>query len=91
MGVNHINQNEGKTVEQQMRLRVRADIGALNLVPIGRDGAGGPLRWAWPGRGSITYGEVVRLCRARGWPRPELLPATVKHRIDDEPEETHGP
>ena len=84
MGVNQINQNEDKTVEQQMRLRMQTDIGELDLVPVGRDGAAAPLRWAWPGRSSVTYGEVVRWCRGRGWPRPELVPARVVRRAEAE-------
>ena len=88
MTVNHINQIDGRTVEQQMRLRLQTDKGPLDLVPIGRDDIGA-MRWSWPGRVSVTYGEVVRLCRARGWPRPELMPARIVRRAETE-EDDHG-
>lgn len=81
MRVNHINQNQGRQTEQQLRLRLRTDRGTLDLVSQRRDGTE-PLRWAWPGGGSRTYGDVVRLCRARDWPPPELLPARVVRRTE---------
>ena len=54
----------------------------------GRDDIGA-MQWSWPGRVSVTYGEVVRLCRARGWPRPELTPARIVRRAETE-EDDHG-
>lgn len=69
-----------------MRLRLRTDVGVLELVPVGNRDIDKTLRWSWPNRGSITYGEVLRMCRARGWPQPELVPRRVVRRveIDDE-------
>ena len=87
MRVNHINQNEGKTTEQQMRLRLRIAPGRFLDLPAVPNSK--PILWAWPGGAHHSYGELARLCRRNGWPAPELFPATVKHRID-EPEETHG-
>jgi hypothetical protein len=74
--------------ERQLRLRLKTADGELDLVPW-RLAAGDPLRWAWPGGGSLTYSEVARHCRAQAWPLPELLAVTIKRRTD-EPEETHG-
>lgn len=82
-------ENNPINVEPQMRLRLRIGAGGvLDMPPVPRNGAD-PVRWAWPGGGARTYGELVRLCRDRGWPRPELLSARIVRRAETE-EETHG-
>jgi len=87
MKVNHINQTEGKTTEQQMRLRLRIAPGRFLDLPAVPNSK--PILWAWPGGTHHTYGALARLCRSNGWSAPELLPVIIKRRIDDK-EETHG-
>lgn len=89
MRVNQTNQRKGKKTEYQMRLRLRTGVGVLDMMFAGRDSVTGLMRWAWPGGGSRTYGEIVRLCRHCGWPRPELLPTRVVYRAETE-EESDG-
>jgi hypothetical protein len=78
------------TTERQLRLRLKTADGELDLVPW-RLAAGDPLRWSRPGGGSWTYSAVVRHCRARAWPRPELVSVRVVRRAETEETESTPP